>query len=112
MFYKLVGKQVVQATIEEALEINEIATRLKFTVFSDHGVTVSTIFLCSSPSTGGNPRCFETMVSGGSFDCDIQKFADFDAAIDGHEKACELVAKRLAAEMKNQTREDDKDPSP
>jgi hypothetical protein len=48
------------------------------------GVTVSTIFLGINTSFIGPPRLFETMVFGGEYDMEQERYSTWDEAEAGH----------------------------
>lgn len=55
-------------------------------------VQISTVFLGLDHSFGGDiPILFETMVFGGNYDMDQERYATWDDAEKGHKQMCEKV---------------------
>jgi hypothetical protein len=63
------------------------------------GVQISTVFLALDHSFGeGPPILFETMIFGGSFDQTCWRYATWQEAVEGHEKAVQYAYTQFTGE--------------
>jgi len=76
---------------------DESYKRFAFTEFTEKGITISTVWLGFNHNffDKGPPLIFETMVFGGSFDEHQWRYATEKEAIEGHQKAVDLVKLEL-----------------
>ncbi len=59
-----------------------------------NGVKISTVFLGLDHSFGaGDIKVFETLVFGGEFDGDMERYSTWDEAEQGHKTMCDKVLK-------------------
>lgn len=98
--YKLIDKKPVPITVEETAEVFAKGDRI---VAKTHiaGVNISTVFLVIDHSYGGvKPILFETLVFGGNKDGELNRYATWGEAEDGHKVMVELVKANLTDEEK------------
>lgn len=91
-YYKLVGKVPTPCSMSELADaFNNDSRILKKTRIGD--VEVSTVFLCidHSFSDTAQPILFETLVFGGKLDGEVNRYSDYDKALEGHEEMCQMV---------------------
>ena len=87
-------------------ELNEAGWKQDRTVQKDKvtaegvDITVSTMFLMIDHSweDDGVPILFETMIFGGERDGYQERYATWDEAVEGHQKALDLVQNKLTLE--------------
>ena len=60
------------------------------------GVEVSTAWLSIDHGHGGAPRVFETMVFGGAYDMELDRYGSEDAALRGHLRVVDRLRAGLA----------------
>lgn len=90
--YILNGHEPVECKdlIEWGMWLNKSSLKVNDTVIGD--VHISTVFLGLDHSFGGDvPILFETMVFGGEHNDYQERYATWDEAERGHERAVELV---------------------
>ena len=100
-YYDLEGKSI---TAEEWTELYSARGRTgdgysspaqdfsRIALTQKDGVTVSTVWLGIDHSFGtGVPLIFETMVFGGEFDQDMDRYATKEEALAGHEAMCQKI---------------------
>ena len=56
-----------------------------------NGVEISTVFLGINHGFGGPAKWFETMIFGGKHDQYQDRYSTYDEAMEGHQKALDLV---------------------
>ena len=81
-FYKLINNIPVECSI---LDVQQVS--IEKTFFGQ--VMVSTVFLPFDDSDSTN--LFETWVFGGKFDGLMQRYSDYELAVNGHREICEKV---------------------
>ena len=87
-------------TWAEWYENSDEARRVKRTVYNDpvndNEIVISTVFLGldHSFSNEGPPILFETMVFGGRFDQEMERYATWDQAVRGHDIMVRKVISR------------------
>jgi len=106
-YYILLGKRVFKTNMEgyikwSAKRGGRVSEQIAFTRISPT-VDVSTIFMCidHNHSGEGKPVVFETMVFGGKFDQDGERYTTYGKALDGHERMVRMVRKGFIDEHKN-----------
>jgi hypothetical protein len=89
--YILKGKtpKRIDNFIEWAIQFEKQNRVVKQTQIQD--VRVSTVFLGLDYGYGGQPLLFETMIFGGENDGYCDRYATWEEAEEGHQRACELV---------------------
>lgn len=85
------GKEVKRVT--DFMEWARLFNQSDWQVALDHvnGIKISTVFLGIDHGYGGKPHWFETMIFGGGHDGYLERYATWDEAEVGHQKALEMV---------------------
>jgi hypothetical protein len=95
--YKLINKIPVECSFDEQMMDSERI--IERTFFGE--VMVSTVFLTFDHSFESNqPLLFETLVFGGEFDGLMNRYFDYDSAVEGHKVICDKVD-RISIERKS-----------
>jgi hypothetical protein len=92
-FYQLVGKEIVPIEDDDPIKWAKAFGSDNRHIALDEipGVDVSTVFLGLDHGYGdGPPVLFETMVFGGPYDQNMERYTTYDEAVIGHQK---MVAK-------------------
>lgn len=89
------NKEPYPVTIEEAIKLYE-HPELKQTAYDEiDGVRISTVFLGMDHSwsnkPGHEPVLWETMIFGGEYDQYQERYTSHHDALEGHQKALQLV---------------------
>ena len=92
MYYILNGKKAVfcKDLLQWAEEIEKCDKRIAHDIIG--GVRISTVFLGLNHNYGkGKPLLFETMVFGGEYDGDMERYSTWEEAEAGHRKMVKKV---------------------
>lgn len=93
-YYVLDGKKAVQCDMLTWATWFEKADRK--VAYEEHGgIRVSTVFLGLNHNFGsGKPLIFETMIFGGKYNEDMDRYSTWDEASAGHKKMCKKAFQR------------------
>jgi hypothetical protein len=98
-YFKLDGKAVVP--VDDVMIWAEWLERAERRIALDEvaGAVISTVFLGVNPQWGdGPPLVFETLVSGGQLDGEMDRYSTWDEAAAGHVAMCVKVKLAEAGE--------------
>lgn len=91
-YYRLDGRDVVPATMEETMPMFEDIGARTIARNEVGAICVSTVFLVIDHNFGdGPPLVFETMIFGGPCDQEQWRYATYDEAEAGHRAAVERM---------------------